>query len=166
MATFSPLRPYFLAVSAILLARGFYFAYRKPKACVGETCALESGTRRLAKPLLWLVILAVAALVFFLSYGVKINRKICCSDGNIFSNSPNRAVEDHWHGLCGLLCSDSAKAARNVGSCEGRSAVFCRLGNGAIQPFANRYQQSDRSCERFGVQGRGFQFCTRVNRCP
>ena len=75
VATFAPLRPYFLAASAILLAGGFYFVYHKPKAaeaCAGETCAPESGTRRLAKPLLWLATLAVAALAFFPSYGVKL----------------------------------------------------------------------------------------------
>jgi len=57
------------------LAGGFYFVYHKPKAaeaCAGETCAPESGTRRLAKPLLWLATLAVAALAFFPSYGVKL----------------------------------------------------------------------------------------------
>ncbi len=75
VAMFAPLRPFFLAVSGILLAGGFYFVYRKPKAgeaCVGETCAPESGTRRIAKPLLWLATLAVAALAFFPSYGVKL----------------------------------------------------------------------------------------------
>jgi len=75
VATFAPLRPYFLAVSAILLTGGFYFVYRKAKAaeaCAGERCAAESGTRRLAKPLLWLATLAVAVLAFFPSYGVKL----------------------------------------------------------------------------------------------
>ena len=75
VATFAPLRPYFLGLSAILLAGGFYFVYRKPKAtepCAEETCAPKSGTRRLAKPLLWLATLAVAALAFFPSYGVKL----------------------------------------------------------------------------------------------
>lgn len=75
VAMFAPLRPYFLAVSVILLAGGFYFVYRKPKAtevCGGETCAPKSGTRRMAKPLLWLAALAVAALAFFPSYGVRL----------------------------------------------------------------------------------------------
>lgn len=77
VATFAPLRPYFLAVSGILLAGGFYFVYRKPKAgvaCAGDTCAPESGTRRIAKPLFWLATLAVAALAFFPSYGLKLVR--------------------------------------------------------------------------------------------
>jgi mercuric ion transport protein len=75
VATFAPLRPYFLAVSTILLAGGFYFAYRKPKgaeACAGEICAPQRGTSRMAKPLLWLATLAVVALAFFPSYGVKL----------------------------------------------------------------------------------------------
>ena len=42
------------------------------EACAGETCAPESRTRRIAKPLLWLAALAVAALAFFPSYGVKL----------------------------------------------------------------------------------------------
>jgi copper chaperone CopZ len=75
VATFAPLRPYFLAVSGVLLAGGFYLVYRKPmaaEACAGETCAPESRARRMAKPLLWLAALAVAALAFFPSYGVKL----------------------------------------------------------------------------------------------
>jgi copper chaperone CopZ len=75
VATFAPLRPYFLAVSGILLAGGFYLVYRKPKAaeaCAGQTSAPESKTRRIAKPLLWVAAPAVAALALFPSYGVKL----------------------------------------------------------------------------------------------
>jgi copper chaperone CopZ len=76
VATFAPLRPYFLAVSGVLLAGGFYLVYRKPKAaeaCAEETCAPESKSRRMAKPhLLWVATLTVAALAFFPSYGDKL----------------------------------------------------------------------------------------------
>jgi len=75
VSTFAPLRPYFLAISVVLLALGFYFVYRKPKAppaCEGETCAPQGRARRMAKPLLWLATLAVAALAFFPSYGAKL----------------------------------------------------------------------------------------------
>lgn len=75
VSTFAPLRPYFLAVSAVLLAGGFYLVYRSPKtaqACEGEVCAPESRTRRMAKPLLWLATAAVVALAFFPSYGVRL----------------------------------------------------------------------------------------------
>lgn len=77
-AAFPPLvalRPYFLGLSGILLAAGFYFVYRKPKAvpaCEGETCAPDSRARKLAKPALWLATLAVLALAFFPSYGSKL----------------------------------------------------------------------------------------------
>lgn len=75
VATFAPLRPYFLALSGVLLALGFYFVYRKPKsaeACAGEVCAPDSRPRRAAKPLLWLATLAIAALAFFPLYGGRL----------------------------------------------------------------------------------------------
>lgn len=75
VATFAPLRPYFLALSTVLLAAEFYFAYRKPRraeACEAQACAPESRARLLAKPMLWLATLAVAALAFFPSYGGKL----------------------------------------------------------------------------------------------
>jgi copper chaperone CopZ len=75
MATFAPLRPYFLAVSIALLGLGFYFAYRKPRAaeaCDGEVCAPRSRTRRAAKPLLWLATLGVLALALFPYYGGRL----------------------------------------------------------------------------------------------
>jgi mercuric ion transport protein len=77
VAGFSPLRPYFLAVSGLLLAGGFYYGYRKPRptdACAGEACPPQTRIGRLAKPLLWLATLAVAALAFFPSYGAKLAR--------------------------------------------------------------------------------------------
>ncbi len=76
-ATFTPWRPYFLILSGVLLAGGFYFVYRKPKAagpCAGEVCAPENRSRRMAKPLLWLATAAVAALAFFPAYGGKLVR--------------------------------------------------------------------------------------------
>lgn len=77
VSTFAPLRPYFLGLSVFLLAGGFYYVYRKPQAaqvCADGTCAPESPVRRLAKPLLWLATLAVAALALFPYYGVKLVR--------------------------------------------------------------------------------------------
>lgn len=75
VATFAPLRPYFLALSAVLLAVGFYLVYRKPKpaqACEGEACAPQAPGERAAKAMLWLATLAVLALALFPKYGAKL----------------------------------------------------------------------------------------------
>ena len=75
VATFAPLRPYFLALSAVLLVLGFYFVYRAPKpaaACEGEVCVPEGRAQRLARPLLWLATLAMLALALFPYYGARL----------------------------------------------------------------------------------------------
>lgn len=75
VATFAPLRPYFLTVSAVLLVLGFYFVNRTPRAapvCEGEVCAADSPVRRAAKPVLWLATVAVLALALFPYYGGKL----------------------------------------------------------------------------------------------
>ncbi len=75
VATFAPLRPYFLALSGTLLAVGFYFVYRKPKpvqACEGETCAPRGPRKRAAKAMLWLAAVGVLALALFPLYGGKL----------------------------------------------------------------------------------------------
>ncbi len=106
LATFAPVRPYFLAVSAILLAGGFYIVYRKPKAaevCSGETCAPQSGTRRMAKPLLWLATLAVAALAFFPSYGARLIGTRAKAASN--SSTTLRTVELKVSGMSCEVCA-------------------------------------------------------------
>jgi mercuric ion transport protein len=56
-ATFEPLRPYFLAATALLLGAGFYRIHTTPaEACVGRTCATADEARRkrrLEKVMLW-----------------------------------------------------------------------------------------------------------------
>ena len=67
---FAPLRPYFLALTAILLGFGFYFAYRKSKpaaACAGEVCDTPR-VARWGRPLLWIATVIVLALVAFPYY--------------------------------------------------------------------------------------------------
>ncbi len=77
VSTFAPLRPYFLSVSAVLLALGFYFAYRKPRSvevCEGEVCVADGRARGLAKSMLWVGAVAVAALALFPYYGASLVR--------------------------------------------------------------------------------------------
>lgn len=63
-AFFEPLRPYFLALSAVLLIVGFYFAFRRPAA--GEACHAESSRlSRASRPTLFVAALATAVLAMF-----------------------------------------------------------------------------------------------------
>ncbi len=67
---FAPYRPLFLTITAVLLALGFYFAYRKPKhaaACDGEVCRAPR-VARWGRPLLWIATISVLALVAFPYY--------------------------------------------------------------------------------------------------
>ncbi|MBI4463009.1 MAG: heavy-metal-associated domain-containing protein [Acidobacteria bacterium] len=74
-ATFESLRPYFLGATALLLALGFYFAYRKPQtaeACADNACPPRTSvTRKYGKPFLWLATVAVLALALFPVYGAR-----------------------------------------------------------------------------------------------
>lgn len=74
-ATFESLRPYFLGATALLLALGFYFAYRKPQtaeACADNACPPRTSvTRKYGKPFLWLATVAVVALALFPVYGAR-----------------------------------------------------------------------------------------------
>ena len=63
-AFFEPLRPWFLTLAALLLAVGFYFAFRAPADAA--VCDTESRPfQRLSKPTLWLATVAVIALALF-----------------------------------------------------------------------------------------------------
>lgn len=58
-------RPLFLVLTAIILAVGFYLAYRKRSvACADGTCEYRSGSRAM-KAGLWVVTVAAAALATF-----------------------------------------------------------------------------------------------------
>jgi mercuric ion transport protein len=66
-ATFEPLRPWFLAVTAVLLAVGFYFAYRKESCCAPKS-------RRFNRAMLWIATIVVLAVALFPSYAGLFNR--------------------------------------------------------------------------------------------
>ncbi|MFQ5927225.1 MAG: mercuric transporter MerT family protein [Terriglobia bacterium] len=111
-ATFAPLRPYFLAVSVALLALGFYFVYRKPKAaeaCEGQVCAPDNRARRMAKPLLWLATLAVAALAFFPSYGARL-----LGTPAVGATTPFAQVETVELSIGGMVCEACAGVVKNT----------------------------------------------------
>lgn len=69
-AVFEPLRPWFLAVTALFLAVGFYGVYATPpEACVGRgRCATlddAPGKRRREKGMLWTATLLAGAFASF-----------------------------------------------------------------------------------------------------
>lgn len=67
--SFAPYRPLFLALTAVFLGVGFYFAYRKPQpaTCEGQVCEAPRAARW-GRPLLWLATLLVVVLVAFPYY--------------------------------------------------------------------------------------------------
>jgi copper chaperone CopZ len=69
-AAFAPYRPAFLAVTAALLAGGFYFAYfRKAKCAPGAACAVpDPRLKRLTRTGLWVASALVAAFALFPVY--------------------------------------------------------------------------------------------------
>lgn len=63
-------RPLFLGLTALILATGFYYAYRKrPVTCADGTCEVRSGGRGI-KAALWSVAALTALLATFPSWSV------------------------------------------------------------------------------------------------
>src|SRR5712691_7301625 len=65
-AALTPYRPYFLGLTVISLAAGFYFTYRPQKEYCppGVACAVPKS-RKLQVVFLWIVTVLVLALLFF-----------------------------------------------------------------------------------------------------
>lgn len=73
-AALAPLRPWFLGLTALLLALGFYFAYRRQpaEACApDQACAKQSG-RRNQRLALWIVTGLTVALATYPTWGAKL----------------------------------------------------------------------------------------------
>ncbi len=65
-AALEPYRPYFLAITLISLAAGFYFTYRPQKeACSAGTACISRKSRTLQVLSLWIVATLVVALLAF-----------------------------------------------------------------------------------------------------
>ncbi len=111
VSTFAPLRPYFLALSAVLLAAGFYFAYRRPAAaepCAGEACPVKRGPRRLAKALLWVAAVAVVALALFPFYGGRLVR--VHGGGAVAKTAALKTIELQVSGMTCEACAGVVRA--------------------------------------------------------
>lgn len=63
-ALFEPLRPYFLGLSGVLLAVGFYLAFRRPVE--GKACSTNAlGLSRASRPTLFVATLATVGFALF-----------------------------------------------------------------------------------------------------
>jgi mercuric ion transport protein len=66
-AKLEPFRPFFLAMTALLLGLAFYRAYKPIECAPGEACAVPTNRRR-NRILLWVVAVVALALVAFPYY--------------------------------------------------------------------------------------------------
>jgi mercuric ion transport protein len=72
-AWLAPARPWFLGLTAVLLAIGFYLAYRPVRASAcepGQTCE-PTNSRRSQRVMLWSVTVIAAALATYPSWGAR-----------------------------------------------------------------------------------------------
>lgn len=112
---FAPLRPYFLAVTAIFLGFGFYFAYRKPKpeACAGEACE-PSGITRWTRPLLWITTVMVLALVTFPYYYGPLRASLDNPVAPTSSIAPGAHLETVELQIGGMTCEGCAATIKST----------------------------------------------------
>jgi|SRR5271156_2030203 len=60
-ARLAPYRPYFIVGSVLLLALGFWLAYRPQGGCIGKTCTTTSA--KITRALLWLAAVVTGAAI-------------------------------------------------------------------------------------------------------
>ena len=76
-AALEPYRPWFLGVTAVFLAVGFYLAYRpRPEAsCApGEACATKPSGRRNQRIILWIVTALTIGVATYPNWGAALTR--------------------------------------------------------------------------------------------
>lgn len=76
-AALEPYRPWFLGVTGVFLAIGFYLAYRpRPEAsCApGEACATKPAGRRNQRVILWIVTALTIGVATYPNWGAAISR--------------------------------------------------------------------------------------------
>lgn len=60
-AKLAPYRPYFIVASVVLLAIGFWLAYRPGGGCIGKTCTTTGA--KITRALLWIAALITGAAI-------------------------------------------------------------------------------------------------------
>jgi copper chaperone CopZ len=133
---FAPLRPYFLALTAVFLGVGFYFAYRQPKqtaACDGQACETPK-VARWGRPLLWMATVVVVALVTFPYYYAPLRTafdKPSRTTGAAGQPAELSAVELKVSGMTCGGCADMVK--QRLVKLEGVKAATVDYKSGDVQ---------------------------------
>jgi mercuric ion transport protein len=65
LVALEPYRPYFMIITLLFLAGGFYFTYRKPKAVCTDADCCTRGDKKVQKILLWFATLFALLMLFF-----------------------------------------------------------------------------------------------------
>jgi len=75
-AALAPLRPWFLGLTAILIAMGFFLAYRPrgQEVCAPGECARLPASRRGQRVALWIVTIFAVAFATYPSWGARLGR--------------------------------------------------------------------------------------------
>ncbi len=113
---FAPLRPYFLALTAIFLGLGFYFAYRKPKQaapCDGQVCETPRAARW-GRPLLWIAAVVVLALVTFPYYYAPLRAALDKPRQSPAARSAPAQLSTVELKVSGMTCEGCAVGVRNA----------------------------------------------------
>lgn len=113
---FAPLRPYFLALTAVFLGLGFYFAYRQPKqaaACDGEVCE-SPRVARWGRPLLWFATVIVVGLVTFPYYYGPLRAALDKPQQTITAAPEPAQLATVEFKVSGMTCSGCAVSVRNA----------------------------------------------------
>lgn len=89
-AALAPLRPWFLALTAGLLAIGFYFSYRPraADACAPDQVCARPASRRSQRIALWIVTALAAALATYPTWGARLTE----SHADVATGQPENAV--------------------------------------------------------------------------
>lgn len=105
---FERTRPYFLALTALFLAAGFFFAYRRQPACApGDACATRPGpNRRWTRVFLWAATTIVVTFAAFPYYSGAIIR----DDEDPASEMSNVLV----FAVDGMTCAGCATTLENA----------------------------------------------------
>lgn len=109
-AWFEELRPYLLALTALLLAGAFYLSYRKTEdaECADGSCAVSPEQKRKQRALLWLSTAAVVMLAAFPHYSGFVWSEMASAETTAFAVSKGESEAVAVFAVKGMTCAGCA----------------------------------------------------------